>query len=489
MTTTLTEQILEQTNPLYIGGEFVSAGDGQVIDVINPATGRWVGCVPKGGRKEAEQAIDAAHQAFPLWAGLTPQLRADFMQAWAKKIRNNIEEIAYILTAEQGKPLYESREEAEGAAQFIEWYAEEGKRLYGETVPASATNKRIIVIRQPVGVTALITPWNYPATMVARKAAPALAAGCTLVLKPASQTPLTAVALVRLAHEAGMPAGVINLVTGTASLIGQEFMANPLIRKVSFTGSTEVGKELIRASANQVKRLSLELGGNAPFIVFPDADLDAAVAAAVGNKFENCGQMCNGINVIYVHEKIADEFSHRMSESVATLRVGHGIVEQTQLGPVIDQRSVDHIESLVQAAVAQGAQVLVGGHRMKESPYDQGSFFAPTVLVNVHDDMQLAQEEIFGPVAPIIPFQGEDEVLEKVNRTPYGLAAYLFTRDVRRVFEISERLQTGMVAVNSASLSVPQAPFGGIKQSGYGREGGHHGLEEFTNLKYISLTL
>jgi len=485
----LTDLVLGQTNPMYINGEFVSFDGGSFIQVFNPANGDVVGSVPKGGEDETRKAISAAQGAFAKWAGRTPADRATYLRRWAELIYEHASEIAQILTTEQGKPMSEAVEEAEGAAMFLEWYAEEGKRLYGETIPGSAPNKRILVIRQPVGVTALITPWNYPATMVARKAAPALAAGCTVVLKPASQTPLTAIALVRLAHEAGLPPGVINLVTGNAAQIGQEFMANPVVRKVSFTGSTLVGKQLIRASADHVKKLSLELGGNAPFIVFPDADLDAAVAASVGNKFENCGQMCNGINVIYVHEQVLEEFSAKFAQKVRQLRVGSGTEENVQLGPVIDTRALQNIDSLIAEAVSQGARVVEGGSRLTEEGYQNGSFYAPTVIVDVNSDMKLAQEEIFGPVAPILSFRDEEEVLAKVNSTPFGLAAYLFTKDVKRVFEVSEKLEFGMVAVNSASLSVPQAPFGGIKESGYGREGGHFGLEDFTNLKYISLTL
>jgi succinate-semialdehyde dehydrogenase/glutarate-semialdehyde dehydrogenase len=479
---------IAEQDVLYIGGQFLTASGGS-IDVLNPATGEVVGRVPKGGARESRAAVAAAQNAFADWSRLTAAARADYLQRWACLIREHTEEIARLLTAEQGKPLGESREEVEGAAMFVQWYAEEGKRAYGETIPASAENKRIVVIRQPIGVAALITPWNYPATMITRKAAPALAAGCTVVIKPASQTPLTALALVRLAHEAGFPAGVINLVTGDAAEICREFMENPYVRKISFTGSTEVGKQLIRSSADQIKRLSLELGGNAPFIVFPDADLDGAVAAAVSNKFENCGQMCNGINVLYVHEDVMDAFAERFTTHVSQLKVGHGEDPDTQMGPLIDMRSLQRVHSLVSSALEAGARLLTGGHRLTDGLYQQGSFYAPTVLADVTPDMAVAKEEVFGPVAPLIPFQSEEEVLAKANATPYGLAAYVFTRDVRRVFEISERLEVGMVAVNSASLSVPQAPFGGIKESGQGREGGHFGLEEFMNLKYVSITL
>lgn len=489
MTMGFLASVLEDTASLYIDGKFVPGGTRSWIDVTNPATGAVVGKVPRGGRDEAKAAVEAAHRAFSGWSGLTAAQRSGYLKRWAQLILEHVDDIARIMTMEQGKPLSEAREEVEGSAMFVEWYAEEGKRVHGETVPASAANKRILVLRQPVGVAALITPWNYPGSMIARKASPALAAGCTVVLKPASQTPLTAVALIRLAHEAGFPAGVVNLVTGDATQIGREFMENTLVRKISFTGSTEVGKELIRASADQVKRLSLELGGNAPFIVFPDADLEAAAAAAVGNKFENCGQMCNGINVMYVHEDVEAAFIARVVDHVRALRVGQGTEEGVQVGPVIDERSVAKVQSLVDDAVGGGARVLLGGQRLTDAQYGNGSFYAPTVVAGVRPDMRIATEEIFGPVAPILTFSDDAEVLAKANATPYGLAAYVFTRDVKRVFEMAEGLEFGMVAVNSASLSVPQAPFGGIKQSGQGREGGHWGLEEFMNTKYISLTL
>lgn len=489
MTMGFLASILENSASLYIDGKFVPGGTRSWIDVTNPATGAVVGKVPRGGRDEAKAAVEAAHRAFSGWSGLTAAQRSGYLKRWAQLILEHVDDIARIMTMEQGKPLSEAREEVEGSAMFVEWYAEEGKRVHGETVPASAANKRILVLRQPVGVAALITPWNYPGSMIARKASPALAAGCTVVLKPASQTPLTAVALIRLAHEAGFPAGVVNLVTGDATQIGREFMENTLVRKISFTGSTEVGKELIRASADQVKRLSLELGGNAPFIVFPDADLDAAAAAAVGNKFENCGQMCNGINAMYVHEDVEAAFIARVVDHVRALRVGQGTDEGVQVGPVIDERSVAKVQSLVDDAVGGGARVLLGGQRLTDAQYGNGSFYAPTVVAGVRPDMRIATEEIFGPVAPILTFSDDAEVLAKANATPYGLAAYVFTRDVKRVFEMAEGLEFGMVAVNSASLSVPQAPFGGIKQSGQGREGGHWGLEEFMNTKYISLTL
>ncbi|MCL6547566.1 MAG: NAD-dependent succinate-semialdehyde dehydrogenase [Alicyclobacillus sp.] len=485
----LQERVLGRDNPLYWNGAFVKPAQVPELEVVNPANGEPVGTVPCGGAAEAEAAIEAARQAFPLWRSLTAEQRAEPMLRWAQLIRDHAADIARILTAEQGKPLAEAEDEVLGAAKFVQWYAEEGKRAYGEVIPASSPDRRIFVLREPVGVCGLITPWNYPASMITRKAAPALAAGCTVVLKPASQTPLTAVALFHLLHEAGFPAGVANLVTGRASEIGAAFMRQRAVRKVSFTGSTEVGKALIRQSADQVKRLSLELGGNAPLIVFPDADLDLAVERAVANKFENCGQMCNGINVMYVHRDVAEAFTARLADRVRSLTVGNGFDPGVHVGPLIDFDALARVDALVQEAVAGGARLLTGGHRLTAPRYERGSFYAPTVLADVTPAMRVAREEIFGPVAPVIPFSDEREVLERANDTPYGLAAYVFTRDVRRVFEMAEGLEFGMVAVNSTSLSVPQAPFGGIKESGEGREGGHHGLDGFLSVKYVSLSL
>ncbi|MFO7290356.1 MAG: NAD-dependent succinate-semialdehyde dehydrogenase [Bacillota bacterium] len=485
----LTSAVLGGESRMWIGGRWVEAVSGEFVDVTDPATGEVVGRVPKGGGKDAARAIDAAFSAFPGWSRRTGAERASVLKRWAEAIRNHRQEISRILTLEQGKPLAESLEEADGAADFVEWYAEEAKRICGETLPGSRGNQRILVIRQPVGVAALITPWNYPATMVTRKMAAALAAGCTVVLKPASQTPLTAVALLKLLEEAGLPPGAANLVTGEAGAIGREMMADPRVRKVSFTGSTETGKKLIRASAERVKRLSLELGGNAPLIVFPDADLERAVEATIGNKFENAGQMCNGINVLYVHESIVDRFSERLVSRVQSLRVGRGTEPGVRMGPLIDERNLRKVEALVEDAVRKGARVLTGGCRLTGEPHRSGTFYAPTVIGDVTLEMRLVHEEIFGPVAPVVPFREEGEVLARVNAAPYGLAAYVFTRDVGRVFRMAENLEFGMVAVNGTSLSVPQAPFGGIKESGQGREGGRHGMEEFLHLKYISLNL
>lgn len=474
---------------MWIGGQWMDSETGETITVINPANGELVGSVPKGGRTETEQAVRAAEQAFPVWSGLTAADRGSYLKKWAEEIRREREPLARLLTFEQGKPLSEALEEVDAAADFSEWYGEEAKRVTGEILAGSKPKQRILVIRQPVGVAALITPWNYPATMVTRKMAAALAAGCTVVLKPASQTPLTAVFLMQLLEKTGLPPGVANLVTGAASEIGRALMENRSVRKISFTGSTEVGKQLIQSSAGQVKRLSLELGGNAPLIVFSDAEVDRAVKAAVGNKFENCGQMCNGINVIYVHERLVEEFLQQLTERVRSLRVGFGWEPGTQIGPVIDEAGREKVAELVRDAVMRGARVLTGGRLLTDGQLANGTFYAPTVLSDVTYDMRVTQEEIFGPVAPVVSFSDEEEILKRVNDTPYGLAAYFFTRDIQKAFMAAERLEFGMVAVNGTSLSVPQAPFGGIKESGQGREGGHYGMEEFLNIKYISMNL
>jgi len=472
---------------LLIGGEPVTLG--QKIDVWNPATGKLAGQVPKGGAKETKLAIDAAARAFPQWAKLPAKVRSGYLKDWADRIERDAKRLAGLLTLEQGKPLSEAIDEIQGSVEFIRWFAEEGKRVYGEIIPGSREQQRIMVLKQPVGVVGMITPWNYPAAMVARKAAPALAAGCSVVIKPASQTPQIAIALIHHLVDTGIPAGVVNVVTGSASEIGETMLTDHRVRKISFTGSTEVGKEIMKKAAGQVKRLSLELGGNAPVIVFPDADLAKAGQAIVDNKFENCGQMCNGINVIYAHASIQPELTKRITSLVRSLQVGPGTEQGIQVGPLIDENALSRVERLVADAVERGAQVTTGGYRMGAEGLEQGHFYAPTVLTGVTREMAITHEEVFGPVAPIVSFQSEEEVLTWANDTPYGLAAYFFTTDVSRVYRVSEALQVGMVAINSTSLSVPQAPFGGIKESGTGREGGHHGLEEYLELKYISLTL
>ncbi len=472
---------------LLIGNEPFTLAE--KIDVWSPATGKRVGRVPKGGEKETKQAIAAAADAFPGWAKLPAKVRSGYLLDWADRLVKDAERLALLLCREQGKPLAEALDEIHGSADFIRWYAEEGKRAYGEIIPGSREQQRIMVLKQPVGVVGMITPWNYPAAMVARKAAPALAAGCTIVIKPARQTPQIAIALIHHLVDTGIPAGVVNVVTGSAAEIGDTLLSDHRVRKISFTGSTEVGKEIMRKAADQVKRLSLELGGNAPVIVFPDADLEKAAEAIVGNKFENCGQMCNGINVIYAHESILPALSEKITSLVRSLKVGVSTEEGVQIGPLIDAAALKRVDALVADAVERGAQLVTGGYKLEEDDLADGHFYAPTVLTGVTRDMSITQEEVFGPVAPIVSFQSEEEVLNWANDTPYGLAAYFFTRDVSRVYRVAEALQSGMVAINGTSLSVPQAPFGGIKESGTGREGGHHGLEEYLEVKYVTLTL
>ncbi len=479
--------MMDRFNHLWINGEKVTLPETK--EVFSPATGEKVGIVPNGGREVTEQAIESAFNAYKTWSVLPAGERSHYLQDWADRILKNSLELAEILSAEQGKPVRESREEIEGSCDFIYWYAEEAKRNYGELIPGSKKNQRIMVFRQPVGVAALITPWNFPAAMVTRKTAPALAAGCTVILKPASQTPMIAIALFQHLMDTGIPAGVANLVTGKSSEIGDTLLSDSRVRKISFTGSTGVGKELMRKAADQVKRISLELGGNAPVIIFPDSDMDLAADAIVANKFENCGQVCNGINLIYVHQEAADELTEKIVERVRRLKVGPPAEPDVNLGPLIDGSELRKVESLIEDAREKGAHILCGGKRLQEEKYQNGHYYAPTVLNQVNQEMRLVHEEIFGPVAPILTFESEEEVISRCNNTPYGLAAYVFTKDVARVYRMSESLETGMVAVNSTSLSVPQAPFGGIKESGMGREGGHYGLEEFLNIKYVSLNL
>jgi len=477
----------EAWNYLPIGGGQVRLEE--TLEVADPATGQIIGLVPRGGAAETRLAIDAAAEAFPRWSSMPASRRSAYLQEWADRVERDAVSLAQLLTREQGKPLAEAQDELAGAVQFIRWYAEEGKRAYGEVIPASREQQRILVLRQPVGVAGLITPWNYPAAMVARKAAPALAAGCTIVLKPARQTPQIAIALLQHLIDTGIPAGTANLVTGDAGEIGGALLTDRRVRKISFTGSTDVGKQLMQQAAGQVKRLSLELGGNAPAIVFPDADLEQAASAILSNKFENGGQMCNGINVIYAHADVADTLGEWLAAKARSLMVGPGMQAGVQMGPLIDGSAVERMEALVANATAQGARILTGGYRMTAGELAGGNFYAPTVLADVTREMQIAHEEIFGPVAPVIVFRDEQEVLQWANDTPYGLAAYFFTRDAGRIFRFGEALQFGMVAVNGTSLSVPQAPFGGIKESGNGREGGHHGLSEYLEYKYLSLTL
>ncbi|MFU0507026.1 NAD-dependent succinate-semialdehyde dehydrogenase [Pseudaminobacter sp. NGMCC 1.201702] len=454
-----------------------------VTPIINPATGQEIARVPHLGAAEATRAVEAAAQAFPAWSRLTAKERAAVLRNWFELILANRDDLALIMTSEQGKPLAEARGEIDYAASFVEFYSEEAKRIYGETIPAHRKDARIVVLRQPIGVVAAITPWNFPAAMITRKVAPALAAGCTAVVKPAPETPLTALALAVLAERAGVPAGVLNVLTGDAPSIGEVMTSHPSVRFVGFTGSTEVGKLLMRQAASTVKKVGLELGGNAPFIVFDDADLDAAVEGAMVAKFRNMGQTCVCANRIYAQEDIYDAFVAKLSEAVAALKVGDGCAPGVEQGPLINAEAVDKVERHIADAVSQGAKVLVGGKRHAL----RATFFEPTVLSEVTSAMQVTHEETFGPLAPVYRFADDADVIAQANATQFGLAAYFYARDLRRIFRIAEALEFGMVGINSGAISTELAPFGGIKESGLGREGSHHGIEEFTELKYLLL--
>jgi succinate-semialdehyde dehydrogenase/glutarate-semialdehyde dehydrogenase len=474
----------------YIGGRWVDPVSGRTYPVRNPATGEQLAVVADSGREDAARAIEAAHAAFPGWAALAAPERSKLLFKARDLMLERKDVLSRMLTSEQGKPLGEARGEIEYAAGFVTWYAEEGKRVYGETVPASVAHKRLLVLKQPVGVVAAITPWNFPAAMVTRKIAPALAAGCTVVFKPAEQTPLTAVALFNIFEEVGFPPGVVNLITTLdPAEVGRELLENPLVRMITFTGSTEVGKLLMRGAAEQVKRISLELGGHAPFIVFEDADLDKAVAAAVASKFRNMGQTCISANRLYVHEAILEPFATRFVERVKQLRMGNGLEEGVHIGPLIDEGGFKKVCTHVEDAITKGARVLTGGKPRTDGLFARGHFFEPTVLTDVRKGMRILEEETFGPVAPLIPFRDEAEVIGAANDTRYGLAAYFFSRDVSRCVRVAEQLQYGIIGMNDGSPSVPQAPFGGFKESGIGREGGREGIEEFLEVKFISLGL
>jgi len=451
--------------------------------VENPATGEVIARVPRFGETEATQAVEAAAAAFPAWAGKTAKERSAILRRWFDLLIAHREDLALLMTSEQGKPLAEALGEVDYAASFVEYYAEEAKRIYGETIPTHRTDARIMVIRQPIGVVAAITPWNFPAAMITRKVAPALAAGCTTVVKPAPETPLTALAIAVLAERAGIPAGVFNVLTGDAPAIGRVFTEHPAVRFVGFTGSTEVGKLLMRQAAGTVKKVGLELGGNAPFIVFDDADLDAAVEGAVAAKFRNMGQTCVCANRIYVQDGIYDRFVQVFAEKVARLKVGNGVETGVVQGPLINAEAVEKVERHIADAVAKGAKVVTGGDRHTLGR----TFFQPTVLAEVSPDMDVTREETFGPVAPVYRFRDEADVIAQANDTPFGLAAYFYARDLGRVFRVVEALEYGMVAVNSGLLSTELAPFGGVKESGLGREGSRHGIEEFVEMKYVLL--
>ncbi|MBE1553931.1 NAD-dependent succinate-semialdehyde dehydrogenase [Sporosarcina limicola] len=467
----------------YIDGKWLDSGD-KLIDVMNPATGERVGTVPNGGKEEAKAAIDAAAKAFSSWSKKTVYERSELLMKWHDLLLEHKEEVAVILTKEMGKPLHEAIGEIEYSASFISWFAEEAKRLYGRTIPASHEDKRIQVNKQPVGVVVSITPWNFPAAMMARKMAPALAVGCTFVAKPAKNTPLTAVRMYELAEEAGFPKGVINLVTGSAREIGAAFTSHPDVRKLTFTGSTEIGKELMKQCADNMLNLSLELGGHAPIIILDDANLDLAVQGVMASKFRNAGQTCVCGNRIYVHRAIVDAFSTKLKEAVAKLKVGNGLDKDVMIGPLIDKEGYEKVDEHVQDAVEKGAEILIGGSGNTDN---DAYFYQPTVLLNANHDMLVMKEETFGPVAPIMVFDEDDEAIRYANNTRFGLAAYLFTDSMSRGTAISEGLDFGIVGWNDGSPSSAQAPFGGMKESGIGREGGMEGLEAFVETKYISM--
>ena len=467
----------------YIDGAWVGADSGATIDVTNPATGERLGTVPDCGVAETRRAIEAASAAWPAWRAKTAKERAAVLRRWFDLMMANQEELARLLTMEQGKSLTESRGEIAYGASFIEWFAEEGKRLYGDVIPQHMTDKRILVLRQPIGVACAITPWNFPNAMITRKAGPALAAGCPMVLKPASQTPYSALALAALAEEAGVPRGVFSVVTGSASKIGGEMTTNPVVRKLSFTGSTEVGRLLMRQSADTIKKLSLELGGNAPFIVFDDADIDAAVAGAMASKYRNSGQTCVCTNRFLVQAGIHDRFVQRLAEESGKLKVGNGLDAGVQQGPLIDKKAVEFVEGIIADAVKKGGKVMAGGKRHKLG----GTFFEPTVIAGADTSMRFATEEIFGPVSPVFKFKTEEEAIRLANDTVYGLACYFYTSDLGRAFRVMEGLQYGLIGVNEGLITTVEAPFGGLKESGLGKEGGHQGIEDYLDAKYVCL--
>ncbi|WP_322066728.1 NADP-dependent succinate-semialdehyde dehydrogenase [Burkholderia ubonensis] len=469
----------------YVNGAWQGAANGETFEVRNPATGGLVGVVPVLGAAETRQAIDAANAAWPAWRKKTAKERAAILRKWHDLMMENADDLALILTTEQGKSLAEAKGEIGYAASFLEWFAEEGKRVYGDTIPTPASDKRIVVTKEPVGVCAAITPWNFPAAMITRKVGPALAAGCPIVVKPAEATPFSALAMAVLAERAGVPAGVFSVVTGDPKAIGGELTSNPVVRKLSFTGSTPVGRQLMAQCAPTVKKVSLELGGNAPFIVFDDADLDAAVQGAIASKYRNSGQTCVCTNRFYVHEAVYDQFAQKLAAAVGQLKVGRGTEPGVTQGPLINEAAVLKVEAHIEDALAKGATVVTGG---KRHALGHG-FFEPTVLTGVTPAMKVAKEETFGPLAPLFKFRSDDEVIRLANDTEFGLAAYFYSRDIGRVWKVAEALEYGMVGVNTGLISNEVAPFGGVKQSGLGREGSHYGIDDYVVIKYLCLAV
>lgn len=467
----------------YIDGAWVDADSGASVEVTNPADGKVIGTVPKMGAAETRRAIEAANAAWPDWRARTAKERAALLRRWYELVLKNQDDLALLMTTEQGKPLAEAKGEVVYGASFIEWFAEECRRVYGDTIPQPQRDKRLVVIKEPVGVVAAITPWNFPNAMITRKCAPALAVGCPVVIKPASATPYSALALAALAEEAGFPKGVVNVITGSAGAIGGEMTSNPIVRKLTFTGSTEIGKQLMAQAAATVKKVSMELGGNAPFIVFDDADLDAAVEGAIISKYRNAGQTCVCANRLLVQDGVYDAFADKLAARVARLKVANGLEAGAEQGPLIDMAAVEKVEEHIADALSKGARVLVGGHRHALG----GSFFEPTVVADVTPKMAVAREETFGPVAPLFRFRTEDEAVHLANATEFGLAAYFYSRDIGRVWRVAEALEYGLVGINTGLMSTAEAPFGGVKESGVGREGSKYGLDDFLEIKYLCM--
>ncbi|HHE8383920.1 TPA: NADP-dependent succinate-semialdehyde dehydrogenase [Klebsiella michiganensis] len=466
-----------------INGRWRDASSKETLAVTNPANGQQLGSVPKMGAAETREAIDAAAGALPAWRALTAKERSAILRRWFELMMEHQDDLARLMTLEQGKPLAEAKGEISYAASFIEWFAEEGKRIYGDTIPGHQADKRLLVIKQPIGVTAAITPWNFPSAMITRKAGPALAAGCTMVLKPASQTPFSALALAELANRAGIPEGVFNVVTGSASEVGNELTGNPLVRKLSFTGSTEIGRQLMEQCAKDIKKVSLELGGNAPFIVFDDADLDKAVEGALASKFRNAGQTCVCANRLYVQDGVYDRFAEKLQQAVSKLQIGDGLQPNVTIGPLIDEKAIAKVQEHIADALGKGARIVTGGkvHELG------GNFFQPTILVDVPGDAKVAKEETFGPLAPLFRFKDEADVIAQANDTEFGLAAYFYARDLSRVFRVGEALEYGIIGINTGLISTEVAPFGGVKSSGLGREGSKHGIEDYLEIKYMCI--
>ncbi|MFP7305360.1 NADP-dependent succinate-semialdehyde dehydrogenase [Klebsiella pasteurii] len=468
-----------------INGRWRDASSKETLVVTNPANGQQLGSVPKMGVGETHEAIDAAARALPAWRALTAKERSSILRRWFELMMEHQDDLARLMTLEQGKPLAEAKGEISYAASFIEWFAEEGKRIYGDTIPGHQADKRLLVIKQPIGVTAAITPWNFPSAMITRKAGPALAAGCTMVLKPASQTPFSALALAELANRAGIPEGVFNVVTGSASEVGGELTGNPLVRKLSFTGSTEIGRQLMEQCAKDIKKVSLELGGNAPFIVFDDADLDKAVEGALASKFRNAGQTCVCANRLYIQDGVYDRFAEKLQQAVSKLQIGDGLQPNVTIGPLIDEKAIAKVQEHIADALGKGARVVTGGkvHELG------GNFFQPTILVDVPGDAKVAKEETFGPLAPLFRFKDEADVIAQANDTEFGLAAYFYARDLSRVFRVGEALEYGIIGINTGLISTEVAPFGGVKSSGLGREGSKYGIEDYLEIKYMCIGL